>query len=294
MAATRINIGPPSAAALAVPVGSLPRGAVASARRIVTDDSGELVFGQEEPLFIAMQLRAVLLCDGRPLSFWRMEAKVATAQRVPCAGEHLVVSEAPYGNGWTSVTRFKRGLKRARGPRLSLGASTLEQAQREIDALETDPWETGNYLTAGVNAPCAKTLRAPVRSYGRSAQWVLGVCADFEAHAEQLATCTRARRLLDDTHGARLRIVRPSPTSRAPVIARIHPKACEAAAETLLLSIRQALAGPDESGAVHTTRGDPWIGRPVMDLVDRLYRDHLYNQTRIHERRTRREVTYEE
>lgn len=294
MGSTVITLGAP-AVDLAIPIGSMPRGAIASARRIHVDDAGELVFGREEPLFVAMQLRAVTLRDGQPLAFWRMEAKVATAQKVPRVGEHLVVSEAPYENGWTSVTRFKRGRKRARAERTSLGAATLEQAQREVDTLDTDPWETGNYLTAGVNAPCAKTLRTPPRSYGRSAQWVLGVCADFDAHATQLARSDRARRLLDDTHGDRLRVVRPS-TSRAPVVVRIHPRASESAGETLMLSVRQALAGPDDPGFAPraATLADEWEGRPVMDLVERLYRDHLYNQTRMHERRARREVRYEE
>lgn len=291
----RVAFGTSSTQDHAVPIGSLPRGTAASARRVVAHAGGELVFGREEALFVAMQLRTVLLHDEQPLAFWRMEAKVPTADRTAGVGEHLVVSEAPYENGWVSIARFKRGLKRARGERLHLGAADLAGAQREIEQLETDPWETGNYLTAGLNPPCAKTLRAPLRSYGQNAQWVLGVCADFAAHAAQLANSERARRLLDDAVGLRLRVVRPS-ASRMPVVVRLHPRACETAGETLLLSIHQALAGPHEVtlGLRAVPRKDAWEGRPVMDLVDRLFRDHLYNQTRTHVRRERREVRYEE
>lgn len=283
----------------ATPIGSLPRGHVCSARRVRLDDTGEVVFGSEEPLFVAVQLRSIELLGGRTVSHFRLEAKASGKPGGPLAGEQLAITEAPYGNGWSTTARFRRGLKRGRGERARSDAPDLESALRALEEAATDPWETGNYVTAGIAPPA---LRAPLRSYGRAAQWVFGVCEDAEAWIAVLATCERAKRLLDDTVHQRLRIVRPS-TSGAPVAVRVHPRASEEAAELLMTSIRQALAGPVDDGSgravpLHAARApaprDPWLDRPVMDLVDRIYRDHLHNRTRTSERRERREVAYEE
>ncbi|MCY2966347.1 MAG: hypothetical protein NT069_22400, partial [Planctomycetota bacterium] len=41
----------------------------------------------------------------------------------------------------------------------------------------------------------------------------------------------------------------------------------------MLVSIRQALAGPDQDTSI-------WLGRPVTDLVEQIYKEHVYNRNR--------------
>ena len=274
----------------ATPVGSLPRGSASSARRVRLSPEGEVLFGAEEPIYVAVQLRTIELRTGRTVGTFRLEAKAHEKADGPRAGDRLIVSEAPYGNGWTTTARFRRGLRRARVDRARVQALTLEEAQRELAAQPHDPWETGAYVTAGIEPPGEAQLGGPLRSYGRAACWVFGVCEDVDAHAAALIASFRAQRLLDDTMRGRLRIVRPS-ASRAPVVVPVHASVRDDAHELLLLSIRQALAGPAYDDA---TEQDAWTGRPVLDLVERLYRDHLHNRTRTWERRERRKVSYEE
>ena len=266
-----------------------------SARRVEYGPSGEVVFAEEEPIFVTVNLRVLESSTGRPLHYWRVEAKTENRQHGACPGETLVVTEAPYGNGWFATAAFKRGRKRHRSERTRVAAVTLEEAQQEIEAGASDPWETGNYLTAGIAVP--ETLNKTLRSYGGSAKWVFGICNDAAKLRDEIAGSERARHLLSETLAHRLRIVRPSP-SGVPVAVPLNKCVAEEAGEILLLSISQALAGPaDVYPTLVSARrlaSDAWVGRPVMDLVDRIYRDHLHNLARTYERRQRQEVVFEE
>lgn len=294
MAATIAGSSPTSAQGFAVPIGSVPRAVNTTARRAYLSAAGEVMFGGEEGISLALQLRELSLSEGQKVRFWRLEAKVESAQRTPSVGDQLVVTEAPYENAWFSVATFKRGKKSAKDERTRFASAALSDALREIEQCKNDPWESGNFLTAAVSPPPAVMRAGPLRSYGGAAHWVIGVCTDFEALAAQLWAADLTVKLLEDAAARRLHVVRPSSSPRGRSTMPVHPEACDAASATMWLSIRQALAGPHDA-ETHLRMAPPvdsWVGMPVVVLVERLFRTHLYNQTRNHLRREAREAHY--
>ena len=261
------------------PIGACAKEVPCSAREIVRSSKGELCFGRERPILLGPTWR-MLLVRGRERQIWRFEVK--SDPRVPGApgiGDTLVVTEHPYGNGWVEATRFKPGLRRAADERQPPSKDSLEEAIASLQALPHDPWESGRMLTAAPGVPEVVLQGETLRAYGRGARWVFGVCGPVESIVDELVGSARAAELVRSTERGRLVICWPSGRAgHPPLSSRLVPELGEEASEIMLLAVRQALAGP--------TDPDPeaWRGKPVLDLVEFIFRDHLSNRNRIRRR----------
>lgn len=298
---------PPAVRAVAapdqgLPIGSAPAATLTSARRVERNASGTLVFAQELPIVVAWKYRLVELSDDSR-GFWRVEVKVRARETArPAPGDNLVMAEHPYANGWVETAGFKRGSKKGPDERPMYSARTenFEEVLAALTTLPYDPWEKGDYLTASIPAPRGQVLLgATARSYGQRTLWLFGTCDDFAAHVDELLRSSEIARLLELTQQNRLRALAPGGPKTVRSLA-IHPRVAEDASTVMMLAVRQALAGPNEplDGSAAPRAGRPqtdgWTGRPVFELVERIYRDHLYNRTRTLLRKERRHVSYEE
>jgi hypothetical protein len=151
--------------------------------------------------------------------------------------------------------------------------SDFEQVLAEIENWSCDPWETGQYLTAGLSVP-PKLYDDDVRNYSRG-DWYLSCCKDFDQCWKALYESDPVRELLDLTERGAIKIG-PKELPVDHVNRKLCDEAKTEANPLIFISIRQALAGighkPTETSAVTPV--------PVFTSVDFLYRDHLYNLNR--------------
>jgi hypothetical protein len=271
------------------PIGTLSTQVACTARRVLRS-SDQIVFGPEEPISVAYRWRTIRLSSGREQGIWRLEVKdvgspaadpgdeEASAPPRPRATDWLVLAEAPYSNCWVGHAPFKRGSQKGGEQRPSLEAGSLDEALNLLGDLSHDLWEKGRRWTAGFTQPQMPLFAdRAAREPGKNALWVFGVCAEMDAMLEQLAASPAAVSLLEVD-----RVVHPGPEGIA-FGEDVHPRVLEDRNSILLLAIKQALAGPTDQA----WDNDTWIGRPVMDLAGRIFRDHLYNRTRVQRRRDR-------
>lgn len=246
------------------PVGSAIAWINTSACR-VRSDGDALLFDDEEPIRYRHQVRSV---GRRPA--WRLEIKCVPGRL--SAGDEIVVTEHPYGAGWVGSAPLKRGSHKGAHERLDLD----DREWAEVCGLLLDPWEKGQALTAGIELPTAGTPPSGTSRDSRDARWVFGVCAGLEECQSRMLESAEAARLVTAQ-----RVVCPGPHGTAHSIP-IHERVKEERSTLLVLAVRQALAGPVDPvrGA-----GESWRGRAVMELVARIYFDHLLNRTKQERRR---------
>jgi hypothetical protein len=249
-------------------IGAVVKQQGSTACRVGLGINDELVFLKEVPIRVSWDIKEEFLSDGTSWRWWRYEAKVDPRGegRGVRSGQSLVVAEYPY-----SISRIHQGLFKSgshKGPeRISLARrfSTGKELLKEVEGLRVDYWETGNLLTAGLSNP-EMSFRPDrnARRYHKDALYVLGICENFAEvekklyatqYAQDLLRMTRNRKIIF-THGT----VNPPP--------RLYQEVADQGEALLLVSIRQALAGPH-------TDPDRWTRKPIMKLVDRIYRDHL-------------------
>jgi hypothetical protein len=272
------------------PIGTLSTQVACTARRVLRSHD-QIVFGAEEPISVAYRWRTITLSGGREQGIWRLEVKdLAPASAASDRGEEpptssrgrpndwLVLAEAPYSNCWVGQAAFKRGSQKGGEQRPNVEADSLDDALGLLGALSHDLWEKGRRWTAGFTQPqMPLSSGRAARDPGKNALWVFGVCGDIDAVVEELAGSRVAAELLDVD-----RVFHPGPNGTA-VGDDVHPRVLEERNSLLLIAIKQAMAGPTDQ-AWDT---DAWIGRPVMELAGRIFRDHLYNRTRVERRKDR-------
>lgn len=255
-------------------IGAAPRHLVATACQVVPSSGGvdDLVFGEEVPIRVLWDAKQERLSDGRGVRWWRLEAKVdQTRASGVRPRDYLVVAEHPYSIQRVHSALFKPASKKSREERPSFAhsCSSTEELLERIEALGVDYWERGSFLTAGLSNP--NTLMRPgeaSRQYQHT-QFVFGVCGDLEQCLQKLLACEQVQRLLRQTRERTLRFW--PKTAKLTETPRLYDEVAERGPEIMFLSIRQAMAGPTEPG---------WSGRPVVALVDRIYRAHLNNLNR--------------
>ncbi len=274
------------------PIGTLSTQISCTARRVV-QSKDEVVFAAEEPISVAYRWRTIRLSSGREQGIWRLEVKdsptaAATDENEdaalppkPRTADWLILAEAPYSNCWVGHAPFKRGSQKAGEQRPSLEAASLDEALTLLGAVSNDLWEKGRRWTAGFTQPeMPLSSNRAAREPGKNALWVFGVCSDPPALVEELAASRMAASLLDVD-----RVFHPGPNGTA-VGDDVHPRVLEERNSLLLIAIKQAMAGPTDPA----WDNDSWVGRPVMALAGRIFRDHLYNRTRVERRKDRYEV----
>ena len=271
-----------------------------------SSESATLVFQREVPATLGLDWKVMPYRkqDGERVSgavarWCRLEVQVA--RKLPKgegesplkAGMELVLGRAR-ASCWAANATFKnsnrKGPDERRNP-LEKPASGIEEVIERLELLPYDAWEKGDYLTAGVSLPpdpLSAEDEFETRNYSRG-NWILGACPDVESCLEQLRAEPKIKELLKLTEESRLRFWPSHLKHEVPSAYRtLHREAQDDATLLMEVSMRQALAGPDdepdaESSMDETARESEtvdWIGEPVTKLVEQIYKSHLYNRNR--------------
>lgn len=265
-------------------VGSMPLRTPVTAMCAGRDGSGELVYRQEVPIYLATAWRVVDDAEHRH-RWWRMEAKVETRNERIQAHHQLVVAEHPYSGGWLHHAPFKPGSKKGAEERAEFRSRHFQSIADVIGACEALPydfWEKGNYLTAGISQP-----ELPFdpddrpRNVQKQALYLFGSCESLSAHEEALLRSKPIQELLRQTEAGTLKFwFKEAELAELPVL---FDEVKEDASSLMMLSVRQALAGPHRDN-------HEWIGRPVAEKASQIYRGHINARNRrVAEERNRLE-----
>jgi hypothetical protein len=250
-------------------IGAVSKQQAITACRIGMGTDNELAFLDEVEIKVSWDVKEELLSDGTNWRWWRYEAKVDPRREGSAVkpGQSLVIAEHPYAISRTHQSFFKVGSHKGREDRSSLAKrfASGEELMKNVEALRIDYWERGNWLTAGLSNP-EMSFRpdGQGRRFDKDALYVLGICENFENSVENLITTSHARKLVRITRNRSIRFWHHNVTTPP----RLYEEVAEQAESLLLISIRQALAGPHMNS-------ESWKHKPVMDLVDHIYRDHL-------------------
>ena len=204
--------------------------------------------------------------------WWRVEVQVGTKDTLIEPGMELVMARLPAAC-WAVSAPFRKSDRKGPGERdnpLASPCNGIEDAINRLEDLDYDYWEKGNYLTAGVSVP-PDPMSGERRNFTRG-DWLLGVCHDVNAASEMLINSQRAKTLLAFTENGTLKFW-PTHTKIPEQYKTMHADVKDDAGWLMYLSIRQSLAGPEDDDA-------SWKGRPVMDLVELIYKNHVYNRNR--------------
>lgn len=251
---------------------------------------GELVFSDEIP--VTMCIEPCDLRDGTtannaknkkvdPYHQWiRLAYKVASNSSTISSGYSLVATCWPRGNAWTYQTKFKpvwKGLKDQK-PKPGGDVDTFPKLLHWLEAASFDYWETySGVLTAGLSRP--KRFRSQdTRNAREKSLTLLGACANFDQCEAFLRESEKVRMLRSRTKEGTIAFghanLAKTKTGKPP---KLYDSLIGEALLLLDLAIRQALAGDMDPSR--------WSGRPVVDLVDEIYREHLNNANRREHRR---------
>jgi hypothetical protein len=238
----------------------------------VQGTDGPLVYVEESPVLVGLQWRILAYGKKSYHRWWRLEVKVGSQASAIRSGHSLVMAQNPYSSTWVQRAPFKSPYKRER-PTLEqhpdgMSAELIKWIEEE---LPYDFWETGNYLTAGISEPELPFQSLDAVRNAHETRWVFGVCADPAACEEALFASLEAQKWLKLTEEGTLRFAPPG--VRLASLATIYDEMKDEAWSLMLLSIRQALAGPDP-------QSDIWLGQLVTKRVEQLYCNHLYNRYR--------------
>ncbi|MEI7698968.1 MAG: hypothetical protein WCK86_04170 [Planctomycetia bacterium] len=263
------------------PIGRVPgrRDATLTLTGPSAERAGELVFQKEIAATWGTVERNVpypLLKSSQIVTgmarWWRLEVQVESDEAFIEAGMELVMARLPAAC-WAVSAPFKKSVKHgAAGSSnpLAIPCNGIEEAIERLEDLDYDYWEKGKYLTAGVSAP-PDPMSDQRRNFSRG-DWLLGVCHNVKASCEILISSEQAEKLLAWTKNGQLKHWPPHEVI-PDRYKTLHADVKDDAEWLMYLSIRQSLAGPWDGDA-------NWMGRPVMDLVEIIYKNHVYNRNR--------------
>lgn len=283
---TRMDLGDlvDDASGALQPISSIPVWREASIMRLRRDQDapGIYVFDCEVPLRWFGVVRRDLEHSGQSFAWWRLEAKADSHERKIQPGDCLVCAEEPYSTYWAAWGLF-RGPNRKGEANLPLEPfGSKGVAASWVNASANDWWESDKFLTAAIfTDEFAISSHESASNVRRSARFTLGVCPAvagtgnaFDAAFEALWHSDDVRSLLGQTHN------RTIPVAYRGVNApKISAEVAEQAEHLMMISLRQALAGPAE-------KSEMLFGKPVLTLATRIYRNHLNNLNRREELET--------
>lgn len=254
-------------------VGVMPVRCELTAMRVGRDD-GELIYLRETPIFVATIWRSLDARNGR-YRWWRLEVKVEGKNNDIRPNDEIVIAEHPYSSGWLEHVPFKSSSKKGALDRSNFTNNTFQsivEAVYAVEQLKYDYWEKGNYLTAGISQPDLPfDPEEPARNVQRNALYVFGSCNEFAEIEERLLRSENARRLIDATEQGTLRFWAPG--AKLTIKPQLLDEVKEEGWSLMCLSVRQALAGP------HCDNKE-WLGRPVVEKIDQIYRGHINRRNR--------------
>lgn len=292
-------------------VGGMPRRQSASATQIVTAANGELVFGEELKFIVVLQRRTVRVADAVTHSWWQLEAKGDTNV---FGDMHLFVSEHPWSACYANDTRFKATHKDAavteQNPASWPKDMSLEQVIARTRGFMHDFWENSSKLrTATLDAPGDAMNVHRTRQATHS--WLtFGVISAPAVRRQQdeslrkkfvdelelkLLKEPEIQRMLAQTKRREIDFVPAVARRNTARRQRLHRSVVPDAFASMHTAVRQALAGVP-GGDNPGLSSEEWYGRPVRDLVSKIYLQHLYDAHRraTYRYRDRKTESYEE
>lgn len=236
---------------------------------------GGVAYGREIPgtfgtIDYHINYRQCGVSNLRTEGLFRVEAQVAKESSIPFVAGDKVVFAREAASKWVTFMSLKNPNKNGKDPNNLDPVTDFDQVLSEIDQWSFDPWETGQYLTAGISVP-PKLYDDDLRNYSRG-DWYLSCCKDFDLCWKVLYESEQVRELLDLTKRGTIKI---GPKD-LPVDHKNRKLCDETKAEAnplIFISIRQALAGVSRD----IPKSNDLVPEPVLNTVDFLYRNHLYN-----------------
>ena len=243
------------------------------------DRDGELLYIDEVSAswgvvdrYVNYQLGSAERSSPSSAGWFRIEVQVPSPSKVVRPGMHLALARERAA-GWAVSSAFKRHNNYGTGDlvrRLAAPAATPGDMIDRLESLEYDFWEKGHYLTAGISVP-PKPMFEDARNYSRGL-WVLGVCDDYSECWNTLLNSELVQQLLTWTDDGSLEFW-PTHTEIPDRYKKLHPMAQSDGNWLMQVAIRQAIAGPDKECSA-------WIGKPVAEFVEQVYKGHIYNRNR--------------
>lgn len=252
-------------------VGSVPRRAPVELARIV-ERKGEWVFAKGIPGDVYGSRRQ-LSARGVDVAFWRLEVEVdrknADVARGVEAGDQVVVAEYPWSSQWHASRPLRAAHDADRVALFDSWAAQTEIALHErVEACAQDPFLTDKrYLRATFTDPQVVADVDLAREH-RAGRYVFAVCRDPKRVRDQLLGDPELDRLVDLAIHGHLRDPKVLGFDGRLVPLWANDRAVVASVKDL--AVQQALAGPARDKDVAY-----FVGRPVRDLVRKIFVDHL-------------------
>lgn len=272
----RVTPRPPVVGDDAVEIGSLDWRLSVPVMTVGSSDAGIVYLG-ESSVSLATVWRVAEDRETR-FQWWRLEAKVALPPEADwvSAGDSLIVSEHPYSTNWTQFALFKRSTHDRRSINQMLTATVfpaLEDIVKQIDTFDSDFWETGKYLTAGISIPEAPYIpEQHARRTNKQSVLVFGHAGQTDTIIEAVLQEPDVVRILGQTNRGTVKL----PTKFAGLEGseiRLYDELREEGLSLMYQAIRQALAGPHKDS-------EAWVGRAVSEKAIHIYLGHLHNWNR--------------
>lgn len=244
-----------------------------SATRIARGEPGRWHFGDEVPLSLTLAPRRST-GEVAVKNWLRMEFRT---QDKSTDGQTLIAVVHPYETKLLGITRFKPPLRAGRD-QISPSLEATHDPATMIAELDSEYFETGRSNTASVHG--LQVIPGPYENgrIPRATGWFLAICEDYDSAVEEtryspllshLETLTR-RRTLQFTSG---------PVAGSEV--KLSPDIVDDCVSILYgLALSQAFGGPGSRAG--------WVGHSVDELVERIYKLHVNNFNRWHQRIRRR------
>lgn len=248
-------------------VSAMPVRRQLSAMRVghTPSSSKDLVYLEEVPIDFFLVPCAITDANSETYRWLRFEVIVNNTCKSVARHHELVIAEHPYALKRVHHAAFKRGAIHGRQDP-DRAFATLEEAMQWIDALDHDYFYTHKGLIAAISEPHGVMQETDARA-PKNALFVFGICESFQRYEEALFQTETVRQLLAQTANQTIKFA-PSKHYNLPPV--LPEELAREAYSLMFIAIRQALAGPHQ-------HSEDWIGRPVTDKINHIYRDHLFN-----------------
>jgi hypothetical protein len=255
----------------AAPISAMPVRRPLSAMQVGADpaNGSDLVYLGEVPIDFLAIPRTITDAASTSHHWLRFEIMIERSKGFSGQRYDVLIAEHPYAMKRVHHAPFKTGMIRGRPAPEDIFAS-LGAAIQWVDALDQDYFYTGKDLIAAISQPQAMLDSGNARNLPKNALFVFGVCVDLPRCEALLYQTPIVQRLLKQTED---RTIRFAPSGSYSIQPQLPEELSSEGNALIFMAIRQALAGPHKDS-------EAWIGKPVTDKINHIYRDHLYNEWR--------------
>ena len=242
-------------------------------------ENGNLIYaGEQGPLGVNLNCpREIQDEQGNCFQWWRFEIYSENKSCSIGKGDSLVMADFPYAKKQIQTTTFKKGFVNNRPNPATETFESIDAAINWIDEKNKDYFLTKKGVIAAFSKPGGMLDPAKARNYSLDeSMLVIGVCENFSEYVTALLKSKEVESLLRLTEGP----IKLGPKDKYPNPISLPQEVKDEKYPYMYIAIRQALAGPKKESYT-------WVGRPVFDYINQLYRNHLFNHWRRYENERR-------